>query len=297
MAFNKVKALGEAEKLVSQGKISSAIKHYLQVIDNDPEDRNLLNTVGDLYVREKNIPAALKCFRTLADQYVKDGFTVKAIAILKKVAKFEPEAPESLAKLAGLYQVQGLTREAREQYFLLVDIYKKKGQNDAALSTLRTIVQLDPDNLTARARLAMFCEQADRKAEAAQAYLETAEVALRRSDLTTAGSALKKAEALEGANPQVRLLQARLASAQQQPDEVEKILTAEPPLTAQPAARQLLFDAYLAGNKLEAAAKMAAALFRANPADFKPVRVYVNGCLERARRTGPGASWRRLPNP
>ena len=281
MAFNKLKALQEAEKLVSQGKVSSAIKQYLQIIERDPEEHNLYNTVGDLYVRDKNIPEALKCFRALADQYVKNGFTVKAIAILKKVAKLEPDSPEPLAKLAGLYQVQGLIREARELYFLAVDIFKKKNRNEEALSTLHLVVQLDPDNTTARARVAMFCEQTGRKEEAARAYLETAEVALRRSDLATVGSALKKAAALEGENPRVRLLQARLAFAQQQLGEVEKILMAEPPLTDEPAARQLLFDTYLASNKLEAAEKLAATLFRANPADLKPIRLYLDRCLER----------------
>jgi tetratricopeptide (TPR) repeat protein len=281
MAFNKLKALQEGEKLVSQGKISGAIRQYLQIIEKDPEEHNLYNTVGDLYVRDKNIPEALKCFRTLADQYVKDGFTLKAIAILKKVAKLEPASPEPLVRLGGLYQVQGLTREARELYFLAVDLFKKKSRYDEALSTLRMVVRLDPDNTTARARVAMFCEQTGRQEEAAQAYLETAEAALRRSDLTTAGSALKKAAALEGENPRARLLQARLAFAQQQLDVVEKILAAEPPLTDYPAARQLLFDTYMASNRLEAAEKLVATLFRANPADLKPIHLYLDRCLER----------------
>ena len=291
MAFNKVKALGEAEKLVGQGKISSAIKQYLHVIEKDPADYSLLNTLGDLYIRDKNIPEALKCFRDLAEQYVKDGFTVKAIAILKKVTKSEPDAPDPVAKLAGLYQVQGLTREAREQYFLLVDLYKKKGQNDAALSTLHTIVQLDPENTTARARVAMFCEQAGRTKEAALAYRETAEIALRRNDLATVGSALKKAKALEGETPQLRLLEARVAFAQQQLDQVERILTADPPLTDHPAGQQLLFEAYLGSSKLEAAEKLAATLYRANPADFTPVRIYENRCLEKGE---PDAGLRLL---
>src|SRR5512136_1669836 len=150
MALNKHKALQEGEKLVSQGKISGAIKQYLQIIEKDPEEHNLYNTVGDLYVRDRNIPEALRCFRTLADQYVKDGFNLKAIAILKKVAKLEADSPEPLAKLAGLYQVQGLTREERELYFLAVDLFKKKNRDDEALSTLHLVVQLDPNNTTAR---------------------------------------------------------------------------------------------------------------------------------------------------
>ena len=54
MAFNKAKALQEAEKLVIQGKISQAIKRYFDILDRDPSDLILLNTIGDLYIRDRN---------------------------------------------------------------------------------------------------------------------------------------------------------------------------------------------------------------------------------------------------
>src|ERR1700674_3947315 len=116
MAFNKAKALQEAEKLVSQGKTSQAIKQYLQILENEPFDLALLNTIGDLYVREKNLNAALKQFTKLAELYVQEGFTLKAIAIYKKVTKIDRNSVEPLLKLAELYMVQGLQREAREQF-------------------------------------------------------------------------------------------------------------------------------------------------------------------------------------
>src|SRR2546428_1825867 len=85
MAFNKVKALQEAEKLVGEGNVTLAIRHYLQIIEREPTDYILLNTVGDLYLREKNVVEALRHFNKLADTYTREGFTVKAIAIYKKI--------------------------------------------------------------------------------------------------------------------------------------------------------------------------------------------------------------------
>jgi tetratricopeptide (TPR) repeat protein len=115
MAFNKVKALQEAEKLVGEGNVTLAIRHYLQIIEREPTDYILLNTVGDLYLREKNVAEALRHFNKLADTYTREGFTVKAIAIYKKIQKLDPGRVEPLVKLAELYAMQGLSREAREQ--------------------------------------------------------------------------------------------------------------------------------------------------------------------------------------
>jgi len=281
MAFNKAKALHEAEKSVSQGKTSQAIKQYQDIFDRDPSDLAVLNTIGDLYVREKNLAEAFKQFHKLADLFVQEGFTVKAIAIHKKISKLDPNSVEPLLKLAELYHVQGLGREARDQYLQALEFYKKKNQNDKALEILRKILQLDPENITARARVAMFCEQAGQKAEAAQVYLETAEMAFRRGDTATAESTLKKALELGPENLQATLLRARLALSRQDPEEAEKIIASAPELEAVPAARDLLLEAYLAGHKLAEAEKLVLQVYRASSGDFAPLASFSALCLEK----------------
>src|SRR5271157_783637 len=158
MAFNKAKATEEAEKCLGQGKTAQAIKLYLAIFEKEPTDLGILNTVGDLYVRDKNMPEALKYFHKLADSYTQEGFTVKAIAIYKKIAKLDPAAVDVLLKIAELYMVQGLSREAREQFTGALEFYKKKNQNDKALEICRKIVAVDPENTVYRVRLADFCE-------------------------------------------------------------------------------------------------------------------------------------------
>jgi tetratricopeptide (TPR) repeat protein len=280
MAFNKAKAMQEAEKSVGQGKTTQAIKQYLQVFEKDPADFGLLNTVGDLYVRDKNMPEALKYFHKLADTYTQEGFTVKAIAIYKKISKLDPSGVDDLLKMAELYTVQGLSREAREQYAQAVEFYKKKNQNDKALEVFQKIVALDPENTTYRIRLAEFYESVGKKPEATKTYIEVVEIALRRGDATATDLALKKALNLDAKNPQLQLLRARMALAKNQPDEVEKLLESSPELKSNPAARQILLEAYLAGHKLEAAEKMVVEVFRSNPADFSSMAAYADLCVE-----------------
>jgi tetratricopeptide (TPR) repeat protein len=280
MAFNKAKALQEAENLANQGKISQAIKRYLDVLERDPSELILLNTIGDLYIRERNVSEGLKQFYKLAEAYVQAGYALKAIAIYRKIVKLEPDSAAPLLKLGELYQAQRLVREAREIYYQLAERYEKEDQNDKALETLRKVVQLDPENATARARLAAFCEAIGRKEEAGQAYLEAAQLALRLGDEGSAQVALKKAQELNPNQPQVQLLRARQALALKHPEDVEPILSRAPGLKDDPAGRSLLIESYVAMQQPEQAKTLALRLFRANPADFSPLACFVSACVQ-----------------
>src|SRR5215469_15764236 len=85
--FNKAKVLAQAEKFVQQGKLPNAIAEYEKIIKEDPKDLTVLNTVGDLYVRTGDNDRATHYFKRVGDQYAQNGFTVKAIAIYKKLTK------------------------------------------------------------------------------------------------------------------------------------------------------------------------------------------------------------------
>ena len=271
MAFHKAKALQEAEKLVAQGKISQAIKQYQEILENDPSDVSLLNTVGDLYIRDRNTTEGLRQFQKLAEAYVREGFNVKAIAIYKKISKVEPNSVDTLLKLAELYQLQGLSREAREQYLQATEFFKKRNQTERALEVLRKMVQLDPENINFRNRLAAECEQSGKREDAAQAYLETAEILLHRDDQAAAEAPLNKAAELDPKNSKVQMLLARVALACKHPGEAERIINASPELQSDPAGKRLLLDAYLGAQKLSEAEKLVLEAFHGNPADFAPV--------------------------
>ena len=218
MAFNKAKALQEAEKSVIQGKISHAIRQYYDIFETDPSDVILLNTIGDLYIRDKNISEGLRQFYRLAGAYVQEGFTVKAIAIYKKIVKLEPDSVEPLLRLAELYQIQGLAREAREQYYQAAEYYKKRNLNDKVIEVLRKAVQLDVENTAAKARLAAFCEASGTKGRRRHRLTwKLRNPPSRQGNTSVAQAALRKAQELDPNNHQVFLLRAREALGDQAP--------------------------------------------------------------------------------
>lgn len=159
MAFNKTKALEEAAKLVTQRKISQAIKHYLAISAKDPSDLALLNTIGDLCVRDGNTAEALRQFQKLADAYTREGFTLKAIAICKKIAKLDPQSIDPPLKLAELYASQKLTHESEQQYNQALALCERRGLNEQAGQILVKLLGADPASNARRKQLAGLCER------------------------------------------------------------------------------------------------------------------------------------------
>src|SRR5258705_844199 len=128
MAFEKAKVIKAAEKFLSQGKINAAIKEYRQIIKHDDSDLTTLNMLGDLLARAGEKEEAASCFLRIAEHYRDQEFTLKAIAMYRKIDKLKPREPGIAKELAELYSAQGLIADARAQYLVVSDAYTKAGE-------------------------------------------------------------------------------------------------------------------------------------------------------------------------
>jgi tetratricopeptide (TPR) repeat protein len=174
MAFDKAKVLKNAEKFLSQGKINAAIKEYRQIVDNDADDLTALNMLGDLYVRSNKKEEAVRCFERIAEHYSAQEFTLKAIAMYKKIERIRTRDPIIANKLAELYATQGLVHDARAQYLVVADAYTRAGANKKALDVLHKIADLDPNNTEIRLKLADGYLKEGMLREAADAFIQAA---------------------------------------------------------------------------------------------------------------------------
>src|SRR5882672_1510012 len=128
MQFDKEKALKAAEKFSQQGNYSAAITEYQKIIAAEPANYMAINTLGDLFVRAGQNQEAIQHFFAVAEEYRKSGFAVKAIAMYKKINKLDPSYEDVYLKLAELYAQQMRIVDARQQYTLVADALKSKGQ-------------------------------------------------------------------------------------------------------------------------------------------------------------------------
>jgi len=174
-------------------------------------------------------------------------------------------------KLAELLPDAGIKPEAREQYFQAAEFFKKRKQIDRALEVFRKLVQLNPENINFRNRLAAECEQAGKWDLAALAYSESAEILLRRDDRKARETALNRAAGLDSGNSKIQTLRARVGIMLGRYEQAEQIINASPELQSDAAGRRILLDAYLGSQKVPEAMTLVQQVFRANPADFAPI--------------------------
>jgi tetratricopeptide (TPR) repeat protein len=165
MAVKRDKILKDAEKLVQKGKFEQAIREYEKILKKFPEDTTIINRVGDLYGRAGQVQRAVELYEEIADHFTRDGFTTKAIAILKKIQRLDPQRLDVFERLAGLYFEQGLMIEAKREYQIIAEWYIKNGDLQKAVEAHEKLVDLDPSNHVSALRLAdLLLKQGEVKA-------------------------------------------------------------------------------------------------------------------------------------
>jgi tetratricopeptide (TPR) repeat protein len=208
--FNKQKVLSAAEKYVQQGKLQNAIVEYEKVLKADPKDLTVLNTVGDLYARNGEVDKATECFKKVGDAYAAQGFTVKGIAMYKKIGKLKPSL-ESVLKLAELYTQQGLFNDARAQYLQVAEEFLRAGELEQSVRIFQKILEMDPENVAMRVRLAEVYIRLGKKNDAWQIFSTAAETLRSRGSRSGAEEILQRMLTLDPGNSHALLLRARNA--------------------------------------------------------------------------------------
>ena len=254
--FNKQKALSAAEKFVQQGKLQNAIAEYEKVLKNDPKDLTVNNTIGDLYSRLGDSNKAIECFKTVGDAYAAQGFTVKGIAMYKKITKLQPSADGSL-KLAELYTQQGLFNDARAQYLQVAEDFMKRGDLDQAVRLFQKVLEMDPENVPMRVKLAEVYVRLGKKKEAWEIFSAAAEALRARGSLAEAENILKRMLVLDPSNSYVLLLRGKAALESDDPKNAIEYLEKTADLDSHPEGLRDLLKAYLQIGDLTKAAPIA----------------------------------------
>ena len=282
MSFDKSKAMRNAERYVSQGKIRSAIAEYRSVVENDPRDISTLNMLGDLYAKTAEKRDAVNCYLQVADHYKTQGFAQKAIAVYNKISRIQPDSIEVSAKLAELYKVKGSLSEARSHYMTLAEHYEKNGHKIEALSMYKQIALLDPNNTEVCLNLADSYIREGQLEESVDAYAEAATRFSRQNRHEEALQALSKGLEISGTD--LRILNGMvktycsLGRAPKAVSLLEEILENDP---YNRDVLYLLIECCLDTQNAAGAEKAVVKLVEIEPANYPKfldlVRIYLNG--------------------
>jgi pilus assembly protein FimV len=258
--FNKQKVLSAAEKFVQQGKLPNAIVEYEKVLKADPKDLTVMNTVGDLYSRLGNSEKAVECFKSVGDAYASQGFTVKAIAMYKKLSKLKSSL-EGVLRLAELYTQQGLFNDARAQYLQVAEEFLREGQLEQAVRIFQKTLEMDPENVAMRTRLAEVYVRLGKKTEAWQIFSAAAETLRGKGQLGPAEEILQRMITLDPGNGYALLMRGRNAFDAGDMAAAVECLEKVADLDSHPDGLRTLLQAYLQTGRLPEAGTLATKLF------------------------------------
>jgi tetratricopeptide (TPR) repeat protein len=186
LAINKRKILENARKLAQKGAQAKALKEYERLVKLDPRDAKLRLEIGDAYRRWGQVDEAIDTYAKVADQYTREGFDARAVAVYKQIVNLDPERTASYEPLADLYERMGLAAEAVSALQTAADSHHRQGRKHEALALLRKMATMDPTNTTSRLKVAELLRQEGLAQEAVAEYAQVGQELDRQGDVEAA---------------------------------------------------------------------------------------------------------------
>ncbi|MDP2344136.1 MAG: tetratricopeptide repeat protein [Deltaproteobacteria bacterium] len=167
MAINRDKVYDGAIKLLQASKYDKAIVEFQKLIAEDGKDvRTLLKIAETLHVKMGKRKEALEHYDRAASIYTEQGFFLKAVAVFKQMLTVDATNPDMHLKLAELYQQLGYGSQCLLHYQSVVQLYEQQDRGKETLAILKRMVDLDPENLQSRIKVAELFAQSGQMVEA-----------------------------------------------------------------------------------------------------------------------------------
>jgi tetratricopeptide (TPR) repeat protein len=250
LAPNKRKILEAARKLAQKGAKDKALAEYQKLVKLDPRDAKLRLEIGDAHRRWGQVEEAIETYSKVADQYTKEGFDARAVAVYKQILNLDPNRFDSYRPLAELYERMGLTAEAINALQTAADGLHRQGDKREALDLLRKMATIDPTNTTSRIKVAELLRQEEMLEEAVAEYDQVAHEFERQADVESAAKVYRRILEVDADRVQTLVALARNLIARGGAAQAEALAARALDLNDQETDHyELLADVYRSQNK------------------------------------------------
>lgn len=188
---DKTAIIKEAQKYLAKGQIDKAISEWQKLIRESP-DGNTCNMIGDLYLKKGDKKSAAESFHQAANYFRREGFSLKALALYKKVLNVNTVDADALYALGELSEEKGLATDAIKYYLATADSLSKEGKKDRILDIYQKILSLSPSNIPLRNKVAETFFKEGLNADAAKEYFYVANLYDEKGDLAKAAEYYQK---------------------------------------------------------------------------------------------------------
>ena len=120
-----------------------AIERLRAELERTPDDVRLLQKMGELFQKTGDQKAAAESFARVANCYLRDGFLLKAVALLKQVLKLSPGLLAAREALAATLNQLGLKAEAVDQLNVLLREYAVLERADDAARVAQALADIE----------------------------------------------------------------------------------------------------------------------------------------------------------
>jgi tetratricopeptide (TPR) repeat protein len=164
----------KAAEFFQKGDYAKAVVEYKKVLELEPGNASVYNFIGDAFVKLNNIDEAVGNYMEAAKGYGNDALFNNAIAVCKKILRIKKDDPEIYKMLGDLYIQQGLINEAITNLLEYAERKIKEGKPELAFPIYHQIVELNPQNLAIRSKLADMYLAQKRVPEAIEEFTKLA---------------------------------------------------------------------------------------------------------------------------
>lgn len=153
MAFNKPDAMRQAQQLLRQGNVTSAIGLYRKIVEAEPSDLIAISTLADLYIKSGRVPDAVASFLQVAEHYLNTNSDISARYILNKILKLDAQNPHAQAYMAELCLHEGNEASAVDWLIEAGASFWHHGNLRAAIEANQRVLSINPNCRPAKAAL------------------------------------------------------------------------------------------------------------------------------------------------
>ncbi|MEK6672082.1 MAG: tetratricopeptide repeat protein [Nitrospirota bacterium] len=171
----------DAQRYLAKGQVEKAIAEWEKLLKESP-DGNIYNTIGDLYLKKGEKKAAVDYFQKAARFFREEGFSLKALALFKKIINIDPEDVESLIALGELSEGKDLVSDAIKYYHSAADVLTRDKKKDRLITVYEKILSISPFNIPMKEKVAALFLKEGLTSYAVKEYLYIARLYLEKAD-------------------------------------------------------------------------------------------------------------------
>ena len=266
---NKASLIKEAQKYLSKGQIDKAISIWEKLVKEQP-DGNTYNTLGDLYLKKGEKENAADSFHKAADFFMREGFSLKALGLYKKILNINPHDADALFALGVINEERGLKIDAIKYYLSAADSLSKEGRKERLFEIYDKILAISPSNIPFRVKVADIYTKEGLSVEASKEYLNIARLYEEKGETENSIEYYEKALAAQPSNKEAILgisyLFAKMGSLDRAIEQIKEATSSFPQDT------DIYFrcaEIYSTANRFDEARKYISKVTEAEPTNIK----------------------------